>query len=96
MLTTIEIEAVANDWLDEHLSDRFVASRPILDGAHWRVPVLLAYPGIVVGQVGELWMSVEGEVMNATDAETMKDHAQILARTNHAEIEAAFLLARNP
>jgi hypothetical protein len=95
-LTAVEIEAIANEWLDEHLSDRFVASRPVPDTSQWRVPVLLAYPGIVVGQVGEMWISFEGEVVKTTDPDLMKSNAQTLAQMHHAEIEAAFLRTRNP
>src|SRR5437879_12841282 len=68
-------------WLWEHLPDRFGPADPILDELKkvWRVPVVLSYPGVTVGQVGEI----------VVDAFTSK----IVAHTDPAEMKAAGLQA---
>lgn len=53
---------IASGWLWEHLPDRFGPSDPSFDDKQqqWGVPVVLAYPGMVVGQVGEIVIDARG------------------------------------
>jgi hypothetical protein len=96
-LTETEVLSQANLWLTHHVGDRVFAetARVTPDHRWWYVPVLLVYPGIVVGQVGELWLDAEsGEVVSHTDIDQMTKQVKRLYRRHHAEIKAAFLQTR--
>ncbi len=76
--TAQQAQAIANQFLSDHLPDRFTADQPVLTEDAWRVPILLTYPRIgALGVVGEIWVSA------ATDA--------VLAHTELAVIKAAGL-----
>ncbi len=93
-LAAFDIIRCASGWLRRHLPDRFGTAEPALDqdGQRWRAPVILAYPGIVPGQVGELVIDAgTGEVITHTDIEQMKTQALELWELNHARIKAAVL-----
>jgi hypothetical protein len=99
--TTLSHETVmkqAMSWVIEHLASSFCAGEP-QEGATenaWRVPVLLAYPFMVVGEVGELWIDgASGRVLRHTRIQKMKAAAQRLVKQRDAEIQAAFLQARD-
>jgi len=96
-LPEAEVLRQANLWLTRHIGDRVFAetARATPDHRWWYVPVLLAYPGIVVGQVGELWLDGNtGEVVSHTDIDEMTKQVKRLYRRHHAEIKAAFLQTR--
>ena len=96
-LTEAEVLRQANLWLTHHVGDRVFAeiARAAPDHRWWYVPVLLAYPGIVVGQVGDLWLDAgTGEVASHADVGEMTKQIKRLYRRHHAEIKAAFLQTR--
>jgi hypothetical protein len=65
-------------------------------GNVWRVPVLLAYPFLLVGEVGDVCIAADsGKVVSHTNVKTMKANAQRLGREHRSEIEAAFAATRN-
>ncbi len=89
---------IASAWLQERLPDRFGPADPTLDEQSnlWRVPIVLAYPGIVVGEVGEILIDAESwEVVSHTDIEKVKALGLELGRKHRAKVRAAFLRARN-
>jgi hypothetical protein len=89
---------IASGWLWQHLPDRFGPAEPIFDDKtqQWRVPVVLAYPGIVIGQVGEIMIDAQtGQVVAHTETEEMKALGLKLGRKHRAKVRAAFLRTRN-
>jgi hypothetical protein len=89
---------IASGWLWDHLPDRFGPADPMLDDQKqlWRVPVVLAYPGIVVGQVGEIMVDAQsGQIVAHTDLEQIKALGLKLGRKHRAQVRAAFLRTRN-
>jgi hypothetical protein len=93
-LPEAEVLSQANLWLTRQVGDRVFAetARATPDRRWWYVPVLLAYPGLVLGQVGELWLDGDtGEVVSHTDVDEMIKQVKRLYRHHHAEIKAAFL-----
>lgn len=89
---------IASGWLWERLPDRFGPADPMLDEQKqlWRVPVVLAYPGITVGPVGEILVDAQsGEVVAHTEIEAIKALGLKLGRQHRAKVRAAFLRARN-
>ncbi len=81
-LVAFDIVRCASGWLRRRLPDRFGTAEPTFepDGNYWRAPVILTYPGIILGQVGELVIdAVTGEVIKHTDIEQMKTLALELA-----------------
>lgn len=97
-LAAFDIIRFASGWLRRHLPDRFGTAEPTLEpnGKHWRAPVILAYPGIVLGEVGELLIDAEtGEVISCTELEQMKAIAMDLWEHNHDRVETALLQSRN-
>jgi hypothetical protein len=97
-LVAFDIIRFASGWLRRHLPDRFGTAEPSLDpdGGCWRAPVVLTYPGIVIGQVGELVLDARtGEVVNHTEIQGMKARAMRLWKRHHAKVKAAVLRTRN-
>lgn len=100
-ITQLSREAVGKQamrWVIEHLATSFCAGEPerMADRQLWRVPVLLAYPFMVVGEVGELLIDgVSGELRPAPGPGRMKATARRLAKERNAEIQAAFVRARD-
>jgi hypothetical protein len=89
---------IASGWLWDHLPDRFGPADPAFDDQEqqWRVPVVLAYPGIVIGQVGEIVIDAQsGQVVAHTDIEEIKALGLKLGRKHRAQVRAAFLRTRN-
>jgi hypothetical protein len=89
---------LASGWLWEHLPDRFGPADPMFDAQEqqWHVPVVLAYPGIVVGQVGEIVIDAQrGQVVAHTDIAEIKAQGLKLGRKHRAQVRAAFLRTRN-
>jgi len=100
VLTISEQDAVriAGEWVRRHLPDRLCAGEPTLTAAGdvWRVPVLLAYPFLLVGEVGEICIAaVSGEILSHTNVKMIKANAKRLGTKHRAEIEAAFAATRN-
>ena len=99
--TKLSSEAVmqqAMRWVIEHLASSFCAGEPqeVATENVWRVPVLLAYPFMVVGEVGELWIDgVSGKVLRRTSIQKMKAAARRLGKQHDADIQAAFIQARD-
>lgn len=91
-ITSLEAEAAASLFLNDHLPDRLVAGDPQLDtrAGFWRIPVLLAYPMIgSVGEVGEIIVSGQTEeILSHTPVDEMLARARALYEQHHAEIEA--------
>jgi len=99
-LTVMAQDAVriAAGWLWERLPDRFGPADPTLDaqGQVWRVPVVLAYPGVTVGEVGEILVNASsGEVVSHTDIAHIRAAGLRLGRKHRAKVRAAFLRTRN-
>lgn len=98
-LTAFEAEAAASLFLFDHLPDRFCPGQPKLDApaSLWRVPVLLSYPFIgPVGEVGEITVSaIEEKIVSYTPIDEMKALAFKIYEERRADIETAFLQARN-
>ncbi|MGH9847565.1 MAG: hypothetical protein ACREEM_53425 [Blastocatellia bacterium] len=89
---------IASGWLLERLPDRFGPADPTLDERNtlWRVPVVLAYPGMVVGEVGEILIDAQScEIVFHTDIEEMKTLGLELGRKHRAKVRAAFLQTRD-
>jgi len=89
---------IASGWLYDRLPDRFGPADPALDEEKnlWRVPIVLAYPGIVVGEVGEILIDAQsGQVTSHTDIEEIKALGLALGRKHRAKVRAAFLQTRD-
>ncbi|MBW4443644.1 MAG: hypothetical protein KME10_20910 [Plectolyngbya sp. WJT66-NPBG17] len=53
-ITAQQAQAISNEFLSDHISDRFTADQPYFVENFWVVPVILTYPNIgSLGQVGE-------------------------------------------
>ena len=93
-VTALQAQAAANLFFNDHLPDRFTADQPQLDAAYqvWRVPVILAYPGVgALGCVGGVQIATtEAKVLAHTSLAEMKQTAQDLYDTHRHAIEAAF------
>ena len=89
---------IAAGWLRKRLPDRLGPSDPEFDAQQqrWRVPIVLSYPVMNLGEVGELWIDANsGEVIAHTDLTEVEARALQLGRKNRAKVRAAFLQARN-
>jgi hypothetical protein len=98
VLVAFDIIRCASGWLRRHMPDRFGTAEPVLepDGKYWRAPVILTYPGVVLGEVGELLIDGStGEVINFTEIEQMKAIGKDLWEQNHDRVDTAFLQSRN-
>ncbi|PSF32651.1 hypothetical protein C7H19_21210 [Aphanothece hegewaldii CCALA 016] len=93
--TAQQAQATANNFLSNHLGDRFSADQAILNktGEVWQIPVILAYPVIgSIGQVGEIKISTSSNVIVFhTPIEDMKQVGLKLYESYHDDIQAAFL-----
>jgi hypothetical protein len=95
-LNAKQVMIAANQFIAEHLPDRFSAGLPKLVffplRTLWLVPVLLTYPG--VGAMGEVGMlAVDGDrplVIGWTPLEEMEALARQLYEENRDEIALAF------
>jgi len=91
-ITALQAEGIANQFLSDHLPDRFLACHPELDadGGVWRLPVFLTYAIIgPVGEVGELTLSASSEVIiSHTPFEEMMTRARTLYDQHRDAIEA--------
>lgn len=88
---------IAASWLWERLPDRFGPADPTLDaqGRIWRVPVVLAYPGVTVGEVGEILVNaLSGEIVSHSDVAHLRATGLSLGRKHRAKVRAAFLRTR--
>lgn len=98
-LTAFEAEAATSLFLFDHLPDRFCPGPPRFDALAnlWRVPILLSYPFIgPVGEVGEVTVSaIEEKIISHTPIDVMKAQAFKIYEKRRADIETAFLQARN-
>jgi hypothetical protein len=92
-----DVRMVAVRWTQRHLPDRFCPTDPEWreERKLWRVPLVLAYPGICLGEVGELWIDADnGGITAHTEIAEMETRALKLGRKNRAQIQAAFLRTR--
>ena len=93
--TVLEARAIANDWLINHLPDRFAAGMPELDSglSGWRAPVWLSYPQLEpLGPVGEIVIDeASGDVREYTPLDQMKNRALELYEQHREQIEANLL-----
>jgi hypothetical protein len=92
-ITALQAQALTNSFLSDRLPDRFTADRAEWIDRQWRVPVILAYPGIgSLGEVGETYVDNEvGTILSHTSLEQMKQKGMELYATNQDAIKAAFL-----
>jgi hypothetical protein len=91
-ITALQAQAIANQFLSDHLPDRFTADQPTLAEDIWQVPVILAYPSIgSLGIVGEIWVSAATESMvSHTELATIKAAGLHLYEIYQNAIETAF------
>jgi hypothetical protein len=87
-ITALQAQAIANQFLSDHLPDRFTADQPTLAEDIWQVPVILAYPRIgALGVVGEVWVSAATEAMlSHTELAAMKAAGLHLYKTHQNAI----------
>jgi hypothetical protein len=92
-VTALQAQALTNDFLSNCLPDRFTADRPAWADHKWRVPVILAYPGIgSLGEVGEIQVDMEiGTIVDYTPLEQMKQLGLELYTKHQDAIKSAFL-----
>jgi hypothetical protein len=92
-ITALQAQALTNSFLSDRLPDRFTADRAEWIDSQWRVPVILAYPGIgSLGEVGEAYVDNQvGTILSHTSLEQMKQKGMELYATNQDAIKAAFL-----
>jgi hypothetical protein len=97
-LESAEMEArrLGNRWLHEHLPTEYTCGQPQpLRLSTWTVPILLAYPGLVLGQVGALTVDVESEqVIQHTPTQEIFAAGDRLGAQHAEAIQAAYLRAR--
>ncbi len=92
-----DVRQIAVRWSWKHLPDRLSPSDPEwnLRRKLWRVPIILSYPGICLGEVGEVWVDAgKGEITSHTEIADIEARALELGRKNRAKVRAAFLRAR--
>jgi hypothetical protein len=92
-ITALQAQALTNSFLSDRLPDRFTADRAEWIDIQWRVPVILAYPGIgSLGEVGAAYVDNQvGTILSHTSLEQMKQKGMELYATNQDAIKAAFL-----
>jgi hypothetical protein len=93
-ITAMEAEATASLFLSERLPDRFTPGEPRFDADAevWRVPVLLAYPVMPVGQAGEILVGASSnELVSHTPINDILESARSLYESNREKIEAIVL-----
>ncbi len=95
-VTAPAAQAAANQFLSEHLPDRFTADQAERDGEIWRVPVIIAYPFVgSIGQVGEVLINAETEqVVSCTPIDEMKTHANSLYKAHRDQIQGRLSIGR--
>jgi hypothetical protein len=87
----------ANQFIIEHLPDRFCAGQPRFVifpiRAAWSIPVVLAYPKLgTIGEVGTVIVDAElGSVVGWTPMEEIREAAKALYEERKTEIEASFV-----
>src|SRR5947208_15662005 len=89
---------IASGWLWKNLPDRFGPSDPKFDAQRhrWRVPVVLAYPELTAGEVGEIVVDgSSGDIVYHTDLAELRAAGLKLGRKHRTKVRAAFLRARN-
>lgn len=89
---------IASGWLWKNLPDRFGPADPKFDAQsqRWRVPVVLAYPELTAGPVGEIVVDgSSGDIVAHTDLAEIRTAGLKLGRKHRAKVRAAFLRARN-
>jgi hypothetical protein len=93
--TVLNARAAANEWLSEHLPDRFAVGIPQLNEqlGTWRVPIWLAYPQLEpLGPVGEIVIdAASGVVIQHTPLAEIKTNAQHYYEQHRDQIEAPVL-----
>ena len=91
-----DVRRIAVDWSWKHLPDRLCPADPEFNEQRqlWRVPIVLSYPGICLGEVGEVWLDAAGAITAHTEIADIEAHALQLGRKNRAKIRAAFLRTR--
>jgi hypothetical protein len=95
IVTALQAQAEANDYLSDRVPDRFHASHPEFDpeAGVWRVPVVLSYPVLgVLGRVGEIIVSAQSEeALSASTREEMLGAARPLYEQHRDAIEAPLI-----
>jgi hypothetical protein len=91
-ITALEAQGIANQFLSEHVPDRFLACRPRLDPERpvWRLPVVLTYAGLgPIGEVGEILLNASSEeVIAHTPFDEMLARARALYNEHRDAVEA--------
>jgi hypothetical protein len=97
-VTAVKARARVSRFLFSQVGTQFSPGEAILEAEknQWRVPILMITPGFIAGQVGEATVSLHTrELLSHTEIEKMHAAAAKLRKKYGAEIEAAFLQARN-
>lgn len=93
--TVLNARAAANEWLSEHLPDRFASGIPQLDErlAAWHIPIWLAYPQLEpFGPVGEIVIdAMSGAIGQHTPLAEIRANAQQEYEQHREQIEAPVL-----
>jgi hypothetical protein len=91
-ITALEAQGIANQFLSEHLPDRFLACRPHLDPERpvWHMPVVLTYAGLgSIGEVGEILLNASSaEVVDHTPFQEIRARARALYNEHRDAVEA--------
>jgi hypothetical protein len=91
-----KIRRLGNRWIHEHLPTDYTSGTPRHQHTSvWTVPILLAYPGLVLGQVGVLTIDLETEqVLQHTPPEHILATGDRLVEQHAETTEATSLRAR--
>jgi len=93
-VTALGAQAAANQFLSDHLPDRFTADLAHKDPERdiWRMPVILAYPVVgSTGKVGEILISADTEqVLSYTPLDEMMRIATDLYEAHRERIDEHF------
>lgn len=96
-LMAYDVRQIAVSWSWKNLPDRLSVADPEWNAQRklWRVPILLSYPGICLGEVGEVWIdAASGTITSHTEIADIEARVLELGRKNRAKVRAAFLQAR--
>jgi len=95
LITALQAQGLANNFLLEHLPDRITGDQPVWDAAMevWRIPVILAYPQLgVLGVLGEVQVAANTEIIHwYTPLSEIQERALSLSEEWRDTLEAPLL-----
>ena len=92
-----DVRQMAVSWSWKNLPDRLSPAEPEWNTRRklWRVPIVLSYPGISLGEVGEVWIDATQSIVTShTPIADIEARVLELGRKNRAKVRAAFLRTR--